>query len=242
MTSETHTQQAEYVHHTAPGGTPDPDAFRVDTFPDIRRAGVGTVLISEWDAENPERQQAMAEGAARALRAAPLPDGLVSQVYLTGTDGRTVLGFGQWEEGRAGASQQAVEAGGARRYRYYRSLLPQGEQPEPGCVVAVSFETTGHEAAQQLVDGLLDLLGEVQPGSAETSRTGSGGISSNFHISEDGTRVFNYSEWTDEAAHQRTVETSLQQGGAVMNLIAGIPGVTPLGFQRYVTPRGLVRR
>ncbi|GCD36780.1 antibiotic biosynthesis monooxygenase [Streptomyces chrestomyceticus JCM 4735] len=244
MTSKTETPQTSHAHPTAPGGVPAPDGFRADTLPDIRRAGVGTVLISEWDAGTPERQQAMAEGAALALRAAPLPDGLVSQVYLTGTDGRTVLGFGQWadgEDGRAGASRAVVEAGGARRYRYYRSLLPEGEQPEPGCVVAVSFGTTGHEAARQLVDGLLDLLGEMQPGSAETSRTGSGGISSNFHISEDGTRVFNYSEWTDEAAHQRTVETSLQQGGAVMNLIASIPGVTPLGFKRYVTPRGLVR-
>ncbi|MEV5594824.1 hypothetical protein [Streptomyces sp. NPDC052496] len=230
MTSETETQQAEHVR------------FLVDALPDTRRAGVGTVLISEWDAGSPERQQAMAEGAARALRAAPLPDGLVSQVYLTGTDGRTVLGFGQWEDGQAGPPQTAVEPDGARRYRYYRSLLPQGEQPEPGCVVAVSFETTGHEAARQLVDGLLDLMGGVQPGSAETSRTGSGGISSNFHISEDGTRVFNYSEWTDEAAHQHMIDTSLQQGSAVLNLIAGIPGVTPLGFKRYVTPRGVVRR
>ncbi|MFH8345914.1 hypothetical protein [Streptomyces sp. NPDC018045] len=246
MTSETDTRQAAHTPTTAPSGTPagfqDPDRFRADTLPDVRRAGVGTVLISEWDAGSPERQQAMAEGAARAVQSAPLPDGLVSQVFLTGTDGRTVLAFGQWEDGPAGAAQRAVGAGGARGYRYYRSLLPQGGQPEPGCVVTVSFETTGHEAARQLVDGLLDMMGGVQPGSAETSRTGSGGISSNFHISEGGTRVFNYSEWTDEAAHQRMVETSLQQGGAVMNLIESIPGVTPLGFKRYVTPRGLVRR
>ncbi|OKH97327.1 hypothetical protein A6A06_32675 [Streptomyces sp. CB02923] len=230
------------VTATASGGGQGPVRLLADTLPDIRRTGVGTVLISEWDADGPARQQAMAEGAARALRAAPLPDGLVSQVYLTGTDGRTVLGFGQWEDGPAGPSPAAVEAGGARRYRYYRSLLPQGEQPEPGCVVAVSFETTGHEAARQLVDGLLDMMGGVQPGSDETARTGSGGISSNFHISEDGTRVFNYSEWTDEAAHQRMVESSLQQGGAVLSLVASIPGVTSLGFKRYVTPRGLVRR
>ncbi|WP_050508041.1 MULTISPECIES: antibiotic biosynthesis monooxygenase [Streptomyces] len=242
MTSETENQQATRVRTTVTGGFQDPARFLVDVLPEIRRPGVGPVLISEWDAEDTARQQAVIEGAARALGAAPLPDGLVSQVFLAGTDGRTVLGLGQWEEGAAGAPLRAVEEGGARPYRYYRSLLPQGEPPEPGCIVTVRFRTTGHEAARQLVDGLVDMMNGLQPGAADRSRTLSGGISSNFHISEDGTRVFNYSEWTDEAAHQRVVDTSLQQGGAVMRFIESVPGVTPLGFKRYVAPRGLVRR
>ncbi|MFI0261324.1 hypothetical protein ACH4OW_20070 [Streptomyces sp. NPDC017056] len=229
MTSETDNTQA-----TA--------RFLEDALPDVRRAGVGTVLIGEWDAGSPERQQAMIDSAVRTWQETPLPDGPVSRVFLSGTDGRTVLGFAQWEAGAAGEPLRSAGAGGARPYRYYRSLLPQGEPPEPGCIVAVSFETTGHEAARQLVDGLVDMMGGTQPGSASASPDRSGGISSNFHISEDGTRVFNYSEWTDEAAHQRVVETSLQEGGAVMKLIASIPGVTPLGFKRYVAPRGLVRR
>ncbi|MFH8403279.1 hypothetical protein ACH4FX_00695 [Streptomyces sp. NPDC018019] len=242
MTSETENQQLTHAPATSPGGFQNPAGFLVDALPDVRRAGVGPVLISEWDAGGPERQQAMIEGAARAWEAAPLPAGLVSQVFLAGTDGRSVLGFGQWEEGAAGAPRRAVEEGGARRYRYYRSLLPQGEPPEPGCIVTVSFGTTGHQAARQLVDGLVDMMNGRQPGAADGSRTTSGGISSNFHISEDGTRVFNYSEWTDEAAHQRMVETSLRKDGAVMRLIESVPGVTPLGFKRYVAPRGLVRR
>ncbi|MFD7665170.1 hypothetical protein [Streptomyces sp. NPDC059788] len=241
MTSDMENQPITHAPATAPAGFQDPARFLADTLPAVRRPDVGPVLISEWDAEDTGKQQAMIEEAARALGAGPLPDGLVSQVFLAGTDGRTVLGFGQWEEGAAGAPLAGGE-GGARRYRYYRSLLPQGEPPEPGCIVTVRFETTGHEAARQLVDGLVDMMNGAQPDDAVGSRTRSGGISSNFHISEDGTRVFNYSEWTDEAAHQRMVETSLQRGGAVMRFVESVPGVTPLGFKRYVAPRGLVRR
>ncbi|MET9293808.1 hypothetical protein [Streptomyces sp. NPDC003077] len=224
------------------------EGFVIDGLPEVRRPGVGRVLISEWDVGSPERQREVLAEGTRAWVRTPLPEGFVSRVFYAGTDGRTVLNYGQWTsdaaheefvrgEGSGLRARMAAvvgkEVSGPRVFRYYRSLLPQGERPQPGCIVTVRFETTGHEAARRLVDGLLEMMGGVQPGQ--------GSIASHFHISEDGTRVFNYSEWGDVASHERMVESSLRSDGAVMTFIQGLPGVTPLGFKRYVGHQGLVR-
>ncbi|MFI0788258.1 antibiotic biosynthesis monooxygenase [Streptomyces lydicus] len=225
------------------------DGFLVDVFPRVRRPDAGTVLIDEWDAGGPEGQRAVLEGVARAWEGTPLPAGSLSRVLFAGTDGRSVLHYAQWTSeaahrefvrsegtgpiGRIAAALDAVGDEGPARYRLYRSMLPEGEQAAPGCVVRVAFRTTGHDAARELVDGLFGLVGERQ--------RGSGAIASHFHIGEDGTRVVNYSEWTTPEAHQRVVDARLGGGGDVMRFINGLPGVEPLGFRRYTAPRGLVR-
>ncbi|UZJ30791.1 antibiotic biosynthesis monooxygenase [Streptomyces endophytica] len=245
------SQENENVQSGESPATGPRAGFRTDVFPQVRRAGAGAVLISEWDAGSPEGQRAVLDGVARAWEGTPLPAGFLSRVLFAGTDGRSVLDYAQWtseaaheefvrgadtgpRERIAGAPAATGEAGGSdTRYRLYRSLLPQGEPAAPGCVVRVAFRTTGHDAARELVDGLLDLIGGVQPGE--------GGIASHFHISEDGTRVVNYSEWTTAEAHERELAGGLRRGGPVMAFIAGLDGVEPLGFRRYVGPRGLVR-
>ncbi|GGU63641.1 hypothetical protein GCM10010211_30850 [Streptomyces albospinus] len=195
----------------------------------------------------------MLDGVARAWEETPLPDGLLSQVLFAGTDERSVLNYAQWTsssahrefvrtEGAGLAERIAavldgvggVGDAGPGRFRLHGSLLlPEGEAPAPGCVVRVAFRTAGHEPARRLVDGLLEMFGGRQ--------SGDGGIASHFHISEDGTQVVNYSEWTDAQSHERVAGTQLQDGGAVMRFIAGVEGVEPLGFRRYTAPRGLVR-
>ncbi|MGD3107542.1 hypothetical protein [Streptomyces sp. YGL11-2] len=195
----------------------------------------------------------MLDGVARAWEETPLPDGFLSQVLFAGTDGRSVLNYGQWTSGSAHREFVRTEGTGLAeriaavldrvgdvadygpgRFRLHGSLLlPEGEAPAPGCVVRVAFRTAGHEPARRLVDGLLEMFGGRQ--------SGDGGIASHFHISEDGTRVVNYSEWTDAQSHERVVATQLQDGGAVKRFIAGVEGVEPLGFRRYTAPRGLVR-
>ncbi|GAB7032741.1 antibiotic biosynthesis monooxygenase [Streptomyces sp. NPDC021749] len=226
--------------------------WRTDVFPQVRRDDAGTVLISEWDAGSPEGQRAVLDGVARAWQETPLPAGFLSRVLFAGTDGRSVLDYAQWTSDAAHDEFLRGEGTGLReriadvlasvgdvgtpvpaRYRLHRSLLPQGEPAAPGCIVRVAFRTSGHDAARELVDGLLDLIGGVQPGE--------GGIASHFHIGEDGTRVVNYSEWTTAEAHEREIAGSLQRGGPVMAFIGGLDGVEPLGFRRYVGPRGLVR-
>ncbi|AOP45185.1 hypothetical protein SL103_02065 [Streptomyces lydicus] len=228
------------------------DGFLVDVFPRVRRPDAGTVLIDEWDAGGREGQRAVLEGAARAWEGTPLPAGFLSRVLFAGTDGRSVLDYAQWtseaahrefvrseDTGRSGRIAAAPDAVGGvggegpARYRLYRSMLPEGEPAAPGCVVRVAFRTTGHDAARELVDGLFGLVGERQQGA--------GAIASHFHLGEDGTRVVNYSEWTTPEAHQRVVDAQLGGGGDVMRFIHGLPGVEPLGFRRYTSPRGLVR-
>ncbi|MEU9119697.1 antibiotic biosynthesis monooxygenase [Streptomyces sp. NPDC048506] len=228
------------------------DGFLTDAFPDVRRPDVGTVLIREWDAGSPEGQRAVRDGLARAWEETPLPAGFLARVLFAGTDGRSVLDYAQWTSDaahrefvrsedtgpadRIAAAWKPVGDGGdagPTRYRLYRSLLPQGQPKAPGCIVRVAFRTTGHDAARELVDGLLDMVGGQQPGE--------GGIASHFHLSEDGTRIVNYSEWTDPESHAREFGARLQAGGPVMDFIESLPGVVPLGFRRYVNPRGLVR-
>ncbi|GAU67636.1 hypothetical protein SSP35_05_02030 [Streptomyces sp. NBRC 110611] len=241
------------------------DGFRADVFPEIRRPDAGHVLLGEWDAGSPEGQRAVQDGVVRAVAETPLPAGFLSRVLFAGTDGRGVLDYGQWTSEAAHrdflrndggglpervtaalASAGALPSSGAlpspggvggpgpARYRLYRSMLPQGRPEAPGCVVRVAFRTAGQEAARELVDGLLDrVIGERQPGE--------GGIASHFHISEDGTRVVNYSEWTDAESHARVIGSMLRPDGRVIGFIESLPGVETLGFRRYVGPRGLVR-
>ncbi|MFH8566969.1 antibiotic biosynthesis monooxygenase [Streptomyces sp. NPDC017993] len=228
------------------------DAFRTDVFPEIRRPDSGLVLISEWDAESPEGQRAVQDGVARAWEETPLPAGFLSRVLFAGTDGRSVLDYAQWttdaahrefvRREEAGLRERVAAAldgvggdgeAGYGRFRLYRSLLPEGVAPAPGCVVRVAFRTAGEGAARQLVDGLMDMFDGWQ--------SGTGGIASHFHLSEDGTRVVNYSEWTDAESHERVAVAKLGSGGPVMRLLASLPGVEPLGFRRYTAPRGLVR-
>ncbi|MEJ8648885.1 antibiotic biosynthesis monooxygenase [Streptomyces sp. MS1.AVA.3] len=234
-----------------PGAGPG-DGFLVDVFPQIRRADAGAVLISEWDAGGPEGQRAVLDGVARAWAQTPLPAGFLSRVLFAGTDRRSVLNYAQWTSEAAhrefvrtedtGLSERIaavldgvgdVGNSGPGRFRLYRSMLPQGEPETPGCVVRVAFRTTGHDAARGLVDGLLERVGELQQGD--------GGIASHFHISEDGGRVVNYSEWTDPESHERELGTRLRRRGEVRSFIDGLPGVESVGFRRYAAPRGLVR-
>ncbi|TBO56778.1 antibiotic biosynthesis monooxygenase [Streptomyces kasugaensis] len=241
----------EGTGHAGRPGYDEQPGFLVDAFPTIRRPDAGTVLIGEWDAGGPEGQRAVLDGVAHAWAQTPLPAGFLSRVLLAGTDGRSVLNYAQWtsvaahqefvrtertelRERVAAALDGAGVAGGPgpTRFRLYGSLL-RDESPAPGCVVRVAFRTTGHDAARQLVDGLLDMFGGRQGGD--------GGIASHFHISEDGGQVVNYSEWTDAESHERIVGTALRDGGRVMDFIASVPGVEPQGFRRYTAPRGLVR-
>ncbi|MFI9049470.1 hypothetical protein [Streptomyces sp. NPDC053427] len=233
---------------------PDPhDAFLTDVFPEIRRPDAGAVLISEWDAGSPEGQRAVVDGVARAWAEMPLPEGFLSRVLFTGTDGRSVLNYGQWTSHAARQEfvRDAEDNGlreriaavldgvggvgneGPGRFRLYRSLLAEDVPGAMGCVVRVAFRTSGHEAARRLVDGLMEMFGGRQDGE--------GAFGSHFHLSEDGLQVVNYSEWTTAEAHQRMFDAKLNDGGAVMGFIASLDGVEPLGFKRFVGPRGLVR-
>ncbi|MEV0089294.1 antibiotic biosynthesis monooxygenase [Saccharopolyspora sp. NPDC050642] len=215
------------------------------SLPDIVRADAGLVLMSEWTVGTPERQQAATAAAMSVWDHLAWPDGLLSYSCLTSTDGDTLLHYSQWTDAAAHAGfkrsdppervQQifaevpGIERHGVVEYQRYRSLvLGDGRS---GCVVAVSFETDGHETARHFVDTLLD----EQPGLAQRTdvEPPAGMLANHFHISADGTRVVNYAEFADEDAHRRIVASDLRDGDDVPQLISTTPGLRLLGFKRF---------
>jgi hypothetical protein len=101
----------------------------------------------------------------------------------------------------------------------------------PGSIVIVRFDTRDERAARALVDGLIEeFTGADLPG---------GGLGSHFHIVVDGSRMLNYAEFVDAAAHQAVIDTSTRGGNRLGSLIARTEGITPLGFRRYTLHSGI---
>ncbi|GGR88506.1 hypothetical protein GCM10010252_29180 [Streptomyces aureoverticillatus] len=226
-----------------------------DPLPDILRDDAGHVLMGEWDMGDSERQQAVIQGAFEAWRRHPLPDGLLSRVFLAGTDGRTVLNYSQWTSAdayRAFAQSDRyqelardihavaeVDRGDLGVHRLYRSMTAAAGTRcvTPGVVVRVAFDTDGEATARRLVDTIVDHYGGVQPPGDD-----GGGLASHFHIRQDGLRVVNYSEWASEEAHQRMFEGHIDvEDGGPMAVINEVPGVRVLGFRRFLPGLGLRR-
>jgi len=223
--------------------------------PDITRPDAGVVLAGEWGVGTPERQIAAAEAVVAAWERVPWPQGLLSYTLLVGTDGDTVLHYSQWTSEAAirefvqTARPQwvrgiddaipGIERRGVVTYRLYRSGVRDGTPPVPGCIVAVTVEFDGPDAQRlrRWIDTVFDAL-EAEAGPHP------GGISGHFHVSTDGTRVLNYAEWTDEAAHREAVERSGQGtvgSGAKWQRVQSFPGVVSGGFKRYRPYRSLSR-
>ncbi|MER7011537.1 antibiotic biosynthesis monooxygenase [Saccharopolyspora sp. NPDC000359] len=203
----------------------------MNDLPDITRADAGLVLVGEWS-EAPERQLAAARAAADV---ANQPTGLLSHTVLVGTDGSTLLHYSQWSD-QASCEEHLRTAPDDRTARAvafhrYRSLVLS--QDRPGCVVAVRFRSDSHDTARRFVDTLLD----EEPGFARRTDVAppAGMISNHFHISTDGTRVVNYAEFVDEAAHRAVVANNLQADHDVPQLIGSTPGLELIGFKRFTT-------
>ncbi|GAA2778648.1 SDR family oxidoreductase [Saccharopolyspora taberi] len=223
-----------------------------DPLPDIRNPGSGVVLMSTWTLDGPRRQRAAADAVLAAWSDSPWPQGLLRHSVFLGTDGKTVLHYSQWtDEDAVAASRDSdppervahidaevpgIQRNGVTSYQLYRSVVPGGSL-QPGCIVLVSFRTDTAETGRSFVDELLSWQeSELDGGSAV------GGMASNhFHVSTDGTSLVNYAEFEDEAAHQAVVESMLGGDDTVPRMIERTPGLTGLGFQRFLPYRGLTR-
>lgn len=64
-------------------------------------------------------------------------------------------------------------------------------------------------------------------------------LSAHFHVAVDGSRILNYAEWVDAAAHQDSVDhrperaRSSASAGQAVKVVDETPGVRFLGFARY---------
>jgi heme-degrading monooxygenase HmoA len=217
-----------------------------DSLPDIARPDSDIALISEWTVDTPERRRIVAETAIDAMEHGTWPEGLLSDNYFLGINEGTVLRYSQWtseetadefvrtdrsEWTRRTDAIRDRERHGITPYRLYRSFVPDGPPRSCGCVVVITFETDGREWQRRLVDWLVDRLPDNPPHP--------GNIANHFHLSTDGTRVFNYTEWTDKEAHRDVVENDLREDDEVPQMIDAMDGVKGLGYKRFTHHRSL---
>lgn len=193
--------------------------------PDLDRTDVDTVRVSDGATD--------VDGVFAALARGPWPEGLVSFNAYENLDDRSVVTYAQWTgTGTDLTGQDEVE------YRMYRSGTRENP-PTPGCVVLVRVEFDGpdEQRQRQWVDTVFDALGAESTPNPD-------GISAHFHVSTDGTRVFNYAEWTSAQAHRETLARSGQGTVGTSPLwqrVKEFPGVRAHGFQRYQLVRGVSR-
>jgi hypothetical protein len=220
--------------------------------PQIARADIGAVIVAHWHV-TPETQERLADAIIDAWNRVTWSDGLVSVTTLVSTDGEAVLQYAQWtsaaayqafeqRDGEAWASSLDHSAPRIERqppvtYRLHRSGVRENAAA-PGCIVVVTveFDAPDERRQREWIDLVFDVL-------ASETAPPAGGISGHFHVSLDGTRVMNYAEWVDEAAHREALEGSGQ--GAVgrsprWREVQTFPGMRSGGFRRYRLHRSLV--
>lgn len=219
------------------------------SLPDITHHDVDIVLVSQWTVDTPERQQAVAEATITAWERAPWPDGCISLACFVNIEGDIVLTYSQWTSDEAcrefvrtnrpaliNSIEETIpdiELTDPIEYRLYRSGVSDSERGDPECIVVVSFDTDDSEQQRQFVDSMFDISPDLPPDC----------LSAHFHFSTDGTRILNYAEWTDEAAHREMIEKDTSaDDNEVHQLIDNMPGVRPMGFKRYNLHRSLLRR
>ncbi|MGH8879118.1 MAG: hypothetical protein ACRD0P_17555 [Stackebrandtia sp.] len=150
---------------------------------------------------------------------------------FTSVDGEALLLYAQWtdEAARAGFSANrdagiaAVPAFGPVRYRVYRSLSPAAVARRPTSLVTATFDVDGPERQRHIADALCRAATGIPPHPA--------GLGSHFHLSRDGTRVLDYTEWNDDAAHD-----VLMDDGAfdeIYRLSTETPGVRATRGRQY---------
>lgn len=233
--------------------TPAARALTIRTGPDPTRADAGLVAVTEFQVDGPDQQEALFAASRAAWDTLPWPATLLSVSWLASLDGRSALAYAQWRDdsgfeafGRthrpilAARFRQAVPALIASPpvfYRHYRSSVAP-DAPVPGCIVAISVEFDGPDETRQRawVDAVFDALAaEPQPPA--------GGIGAHFHLSTDGTRVFNYALWVDEASHKAALEragTGAIGTGPKWRAVQTFPGLKGSRVTRHRFDRRLV--
>ncbi len=209
--------------------------------PNITNPDAGLVLVSKWKVENSDYQKLAGNAAADVWEHMTWPKGLLSHNVYLGNDGQTILQYFQWtgeEEVDAFMHKNSSKNGNTvslkglerielTKYRYYRSLLSSNPVRRPDSIVIVGFETDGTERQEAFIDALFDVV-KSRPNPHHP-----GSIASHFHLSTDGRRIMNYAEFTSEEAHEEMLQTQLRKDDDVPRLIRSMPGLKPLGFERF---------
>ncbi|GAA2428550.1 antibiotic biosynthesis monooxygenase [Actinomadura vinacea] len=164
-------------------------------------------MSSEWTVHSPQRQRKALDLQAEVWGEADWPEGLHSYTFYAGTDGSTILHYSQWRDDQAyrdfvesgrkprmervDAAVPGIERHDLAFYRLHRSLTIGSD--EPGIVVTEFVAAGGPDDARRRVGTMADAREKARP---------SGLLTAGFHVSSDGSRILDYSEWTDDAAFE----------------------------------------
>ncbi|MFF3318785.1 antibiotic biosynthesis monooxygenase [Streptomyces sp. NPDC003035] len=221
-----------------------------DARPDLRRTGVGLVMVSTWRVGTPERQQAAVEALRKEWEGRNWPDpGPLSYAVYAGEDGTTLLHYSQWTDEEAyqdyvrtlrdrpnaqlDAAVPGIERVGIRRYAPpYRTaaLSEESAAAVPGALAVVEVEFDGPDSARQRawVDAVFTAL-ESDTG----RRPARGGIAAHFHLSTDGTGVLNYAEWESARAHEKWLNADAAPLSDAWAAVHHHPGLAGGRMHRY---------
>ncbi|MEV4629192.1 hypothetical protein AB0J90_23310 [Micromonospora sp. NPDC049523] len=214
-----------------------------DQLPDLTRTDVGVALSSEWVLGTPDRQRAAADAIVSAWQDAPWPAGLLSYSIYLDTDGKLLRHYSQWadkaafeqftHDGRAArvdridAAVPGIERRDLARYRIYRGNRADDGRIT-GAVVAVRVDTDGLERSRVWIDAVFEALDA-------DGNLPAGGIGAFFHISDDGTHVLNYAEWTSPEAHLEALAANGNaiSKGPLWDRVRTMEGVRQISVNRY---------
>ncbi|MFE5690541.1 antibiotic biosynthesis monooxygenase [Streptomyces sp. NPDC056512] len=205
------------------------DTLHAPTGPDIDRPDAHAVFVTQWYVPDRAHGTRLLDEVAEQWRTAGLPDGVVAFHAYLNTDDDTVLTYVQAE--RPDAYRPFVRAlrGAARaepvEYRLRQSVLLNSRSQPPGCAVVASFDVDGADRQERIIESV---VGALEGATAGRHR---GMLSAHFHASTDGTRVLNYAQWTDDAAHEAFLEGATRR--ATLAATGATPGVRPIGFKRF---------
>ncbi|MCX5203233.1 antibiotic biosynthesis monooxygenase [Streptomyces sp. NBC_00237] len=221
-----------------PSSTLQQSTNRQTIGPEITRPDSHAVYISYWYVEGAKQGRALLDAAMAAWQSTPWPEGILSVSCYLSTDEDVVLTYAQCTDDsvhRAFAAGLALPEGPASappvEYRLHRDVLVDLAGQIPGALVAASFDVDGSERQHSIVDAIVRT---VEGASAEEQ---AGLIAAHFHLSVDGSRVFNFAEWTTDEAHIEFLGGELSRRS--LQIANDMPGVRPLGFRRYHLHRSL---
>ncbi|MEV2256259.1 hypothetical protein AB0I94_37885 [Streptomyces sp. NPDC050147] len=190
--------------------------------PDIRRPDSALVRIHEWAAEGKQEQSAKAAELFETWDGEPWPDALLSRSLFVDAGHGALLGYEQW------ADADAVPDDAEARTFYRRlSVITDGEKRVPGVIAFAEIDVDGTETAQVMLDTVTQAL------AADPEPHHPWGISANFHVSTDGRRVVNLSEWTSQEHHQEGFADTTRSSRPAWLRLRSLPGVRPIGVRRF---------
>lgn len=205
-------------------------------FPNITDVSVNAISIAPLFTVNGDVQRKLVSAIRQVWEEATAPSGLIAGYVFSSEDGESILVYLQWasaEHLRMVAKTDSVSVDGWRAepfssadasiYRLYKSMENNLSGAKPEKVICAFFDTHGPERQKYICDRLIELGAELPENPSA--------LSSHFHVSLDGTRVINYTEWRDIASHDESAEAGVYD--QIYEVSTTTPGVRSLRGNVY---------